>query len=241
MSTITVCEPVTKPACFALEAAHQNALLQAVFHRADTVLGAQDELSPHGAAGLATKGLAAYRNNGRLNASRAMALMFPAVHMLLGEDDFDAVTKLHWLAHPPSRGDWSQYGADFGNWLAHENPGGVLNALPFLPDLARLDDALSRAQDAANASTELATLALLEQDPATVRVVLHPSVAELTLGYELTAFREALLQGVLPPTLPNPPSCAGAGDAFVVLARPQWRAVATPVRLFFKHMMLPSL
>jgi hypothetical protein len=167
-----------------IEAAHQDALMQAVFRRSDEVIGAASTIA---------EGLSNYRNNGSLNASRAMSLMFPTVFKLLGEDDFYPMAKRHWLAQPPQRGDWSQYGEGFGNWLAAHNPGGVVDALPFLPDLARLDDALSRCQDAPDAITDLSSLALLEQDPATLRMVLHPSVAVLTLHHGVLAFRAAVL------------------------------------------------
>jgi hypothetical protein len=188
--------------------------MQALFRRSDAVAGAAKPLDV---------GLASYRNNGSLNASRAMSLMFPAVYALLGEDDFYSLARLHWLAQPPQRGDWSQYGADFGDWIADNNPGGVLNALPFFPDLARLDDALSRCQDAANATPDSSTLALLEQDPATLRIVLHPSVGVLDSAYELVNYRVALLQGGTPAA----PQCVACN---AVIARLDWRATATPIK-----------
>lgn len=193
-----------------LEATHQDAMLSALYRRSDKLLGAA---TPY------EQGLAAYRNNGSLNAARAMAVMFPAVYALLDEDDFYPLARLHWLAQPPTQGDWSQYGAGFGDWIAAHNPGGVLDALPYLPDLARLDDALSRCQDALNATADLSTLALLEQDPATVCMVLHPSVKALALNYDIAPYRTALLKGE---TLPQPQQIA----CNVVIARQDWRAMA---------------
>ena len=192
------------------EAALQNAFLHALFRQDDSV---QTELSHF------DQGMAAYRNNGSANAARAMALMFPAVHALLGEDDFYPLAQLHWLAHPPQRGDWSQYGSDFGNWLAISNPGGVLDALPFLPDLAHLDLALSRCQDSADASADLATLALLEHNPATLLMRLHPSVAVVDLAYDVIGFRHAVLAAS---TLTAPVHT----PCFAMLVRQNWRAHA---------------
>jgi Putative DNA-binding domain len=194
----------------AVEAAHQATLMQALFRRSDTVAGAAQPMDV---------GMTAYRNNGSLNASRAMSLMFPAVYALLGEEDFYPLAQLHWLAQPPQHGDWAQYGGEFGNWLAAENPGGVVDALPFLPDLARLDDALSRCQDAADAPAQLSTLALLEQDPSTLRMVLHPSVAVLTLGFDVLDFRQTVLAAT-PFTQPQPIT------SHVMVARDGWRAKA---------------
>jgi hypothetical protein len=196
------------------EAAHQNAFVQALFRRGDGGV--------HSKVTAFDQGIAAYRNNGSANAARAMALMFPTMQALLGEDDFATVARLHWLAQPPQRGDWSQYGSDFGNWLANANPGGILEALPFLPDLVRLDDALNRCQDAANATADLSTLALLEQDPASLRMVLHPSVSALELNYALLDFRQAVLAAT-PLTAPAPTR------NFVMLAREHWRAQAISI------------
>lgn len=190
------------------EAAHQTAFMQALFRRDDGVRSLVKSFDG---------GMAAYRNNGSANAARAMSLMFPAVHALLGEDDFYALARLHWLAHPPQRGDWSHYGAEFGSWIASTNPGDVLNDLPFLPDLARLDDALSRCQDAAEAQPDLSTLALLEQDPATLRMVLHPSVCVLSLDYALLDFRQTVLAA-------TPLSAPLQIATFVMIAREDWRA-----------------
>lgn len=195
------------------EAAHQNAFLQAVFRRSDTLLGIA---SPSDA------GLAVYRSNASANAIRALTLMFPALHALLGAADFAQLARRHWLAVPPARGDWSQYGAHLGDWIAATNPGEVLAELPFLPDLARLDDALSRCQDAADALPDLATMALLEGDPSLLRMVLHPSVALLRTEYELVAFRESVLTAA--------PLTAPAQQAsHVVLARQGLRAKACSV------------
>jgi Putative DNA-binding domain len=201
-----------------IEALHQTAFLQAVFRQSDSITGAAQPLDV---------GLASYRNNGSLNASRAMSLMFPAVYALLGEDDFYPLARMHWLAQPPQRGDWSQYGADFGDWIADNNPGAVLNALPFLPDLARLDDALSRCQDATNAAADLSTLALLEQDPATLRIVMHPSVGVLDSAYDVASYRAALMQRRAPELEPEP---ARRAACVTVIARLDWRATATSIK-----------
>jgi hypothetical protein len=195
------------------EAAHQAAFMHALFRRDDGLSRLVQSFAG---------GIAAYRNNASANAARAMALMFPAVHALLGEDDFYALARLHWLAHPPQRGDWSQYGAEFGNWLASANPGNVLDDLPFLPDLARLDDALSRCQDAADAQADLSTLARLEQDPATLRMVLHPSVSVLRLDYALLDFRQTVLAAA-------PLSAPLQTTNFVMIAREDWRAQAVSI------------
>ncbi len=233
----------------------QNALLNAVFRRSDVVqtmcssLGQTPESAASPAAtgsasmacegGVVSVGLQAYRNSGALNAIRAVSLLFPAVHAVLGEDDFASLARLYWLACPPQCGDWSQYGGDFGDWMAQHNPGAVLDALPFLPDLARFDNALASCQDAANATPDLGTLALLEQDPATVTLVLHPSVSILHSAYDLCAYRIAVL-GAAAMTEPtaHAESIPARGSSHpahpmrqasnIVVARHGWRAVGTP-------------
>lgn len=202
------------------EAAYQNALLAALFGGQSSLVGVDDAT--------AAQGLAIYQNNGALNAIRALSLMFPSVHALLGEDDFAGLARLYWRARPPTRGDWSQYGVDFGSWVADQNPGGVVTQLPFLPDLLRLDDALTRCQDAPDATADLSTLALLEGDPAQLRLVLHPSVNVLSSAYDLVDYRKAILDSSAPESaaMLTP---TGQQTKHIQIVRQGWRAVATRV------------
>jgi Putative DNA-binding domain len=217
------------------EAAHQNALIKAVFSRADTLAGFQEK-----DAAAFEAGLAVYRNSASLNAAQAMALIFPAVSALLGEADFYPLAQKHWLAHPPEAGDWSQYGSDFGDWMAAMNPGGVLDALPFLPDLARLDLALTRCQDAADAHADLSTLALLEQDPSKLQAMLHPSVSVLTLGYDVLALRQAVLTQT-PPALRLPLPTPVPLDNHLLITREHWRAKACALDAATAHFIKQCL
>jgi hypothetical protein len=124
---------------------------------------------------------------------RAMAQLFPSIHAFLDEDDFSQLVQLYWREIPPQRGDWGQYGSDFAEWLATNNPGGIVTALPYLPDLARLDLALSHCQNDTDATTDLSTLALLAGDSNKLKLILHPSVAILTLDYLVLPFQQAAL------------------------------------------------
>jgi hypothetical protein len=178
------------------ETLYQNSLLASIFNP-DKALsdGASDGLIPLPYASTA-QGLAAYHNNGAANAVNALASMHPSVRRFLGESDFYHLSKGYWLAHPPSKGDWSQHlaahGYCLGDWIARSNYGGIASALPFLADLARLDDALSTAQDTLDSLFDSASLNFLTQDASTLRIKLMPAVSLLSLDYELITLRTAL-------------------------------------------------
>jgi Putative DNA-binding domain len=183
------------------EQQYQNALLATVFGKPEKSSDPFNTCRATQRASL-SQGLAVYHNNGAANAVRALASLHPAVQACLGEGDFYAVAKAFWLNNPPTRGDWAQHtaahGFDFGAWLASSNYGGVLTALPFLADLARLDDAIGTAQDVADIPTNLASLSLLDQDPSGLYFQLHPSVGLLHMDYDVLDFRHNLLAENVP-------------------------------------------
>lgn len=158
------------------EAQVQNDFLSALFRRNPTIAGAR---------ALHSNSLQAYRGNLAASVERALAAMYPSVLRWLGVDDFDALAQLHLTAHPPQRGDWAQYGHRFSNWLQDTNPGGVVTALPFLPDLAALDSAKYRCEAAADASLEASSLPLLASDAGQLQLVFHPAVALLSVEFSV--------------------------------------------------------
>jgi hypothetical protein len=152
------------------EAQAQSDFLSALFRRSPAIAGA---------TALHASSLQAYRGNLSASVERGLAAMHPSVLRLLGADDFDALAQRHLAAHPPQRGDWAQYGSDFSHWLRRVNPGGVVSALPFLPDLAALDAAMYRCEAAADVGLDAVSLQLLAGDAGQLRLVFHPAVALL--------------------------------------------------------------
>jgi Putative DNA-binding domain len=122
-----------------------------------------------------TAGLRAYRANAGAAAERALAAACPTVQQLMGEDSFAALARALWHHAPPDRGDLAQWGADLPAFLAADP---ALSGEPYLADVARVDLALHRAESAADAALDPATLQrLAEHPPETLRLRLAPGAA----------------------------------------------------------------
>ena len=66
----------------------------------------------------------------------ALALTYPAIQRLVGEDFFAQVAREFILADPPRAALLTGYGAGFPDFLASYR---LLDGLPYLPDVARLE------------------------------------------------------------------------------------------------------
>ncbi len=153
------------------------------------------------------RGLRAYRGNARATAARALAVAFPTVAALLGDETFNAVAAGHWQSHPPSCGDLAQFGADFASALGAD---AQLADLPYLADVARLDWAVHRCAGAADPPTEVAGLALLaEADPAGLRLRFCPGLGLLRSAWPLVSIWLAH---------PLPDHCASTTDRAALMA-----------------------
>ena len=96
------------------------------------------------------RGLAVYTANAAVNAERALAARYPTVQAMLGEETFVPMARAFWRQHPPSRGDLAQWGDALPAFLAAAPQ---LAELPYLADVARLDNAVTQAEGAADAAT----------------------------------------------------------------------------------------
>jgi hypothetical protein len=157
---------------FATEAERQQRLLRALWSRGDEVpIGGWLRESP----ARALRGLAAYRNNGRALAERALAAAFPTVAALVGVETFALVAGAHWQAAPPTVGDLARFGDRFAAALAADPQ---LAEVPYLGDVARLEWALHRAEHAADDDAPPEGLEqLADADPAALAIGLRAGVA----------------------------------------------------------------
>lgn len=121
--------------------------------------------------------LAIYRNAVAANYRNAMRASYPVVCALTGEPFFHAAVDAFVAAHPSAGGDLNVYGDAFPSFIAGYPHA---RALPYLPDVARLEWALDEAMRApdreADPEAVLATLAATPPDaiPA-LRGSLDPS------------------------------------------------------------------
>lgn len=145
--------------------AQQQAFVDALLGRAD---------SPPELTG-GERGLAAYRNNQRVLAAQALAVPYTRLREALGEGEFAVMAWSFWRTHPPAGGDLGEWGDALAAFLierAGEDSG--------LPDLARLDWAVHRAERAADAELDALSLNLLgTATPEDLWLQLRPGVAVL--------------------------------------------------------------
>ena len=152
------------------------AALQTDFARAllDPERAVPDALTSH-TARHPQKRFAVYRNNVVVSLVNALCAKFPATERIVGEDFFKAMARNFVAAHPPRSKILHTYGDDFGDFISSFEPAAEL---PYLPDVARLEAARTRAYHAADAQP-LAPADFSNIDPqsvGTLRVTLHPSL-----------------------------------------------------------------
>lgn len=111
-------------------AAFQQAFAQAI-------IGAPDAQAPAPVSAIAAQpGFAVYRNTVIKGCIDALQANYPAVARLTGEEWFRAVAAVYVRTAPPDDPVMMHYGASFAAFLARFEPA---KALPYLPDVARLD------------------------------------------------------------------------------------------------------
>lgn len=131
-----------------------------------------------------------YRANVLANLGGALAATYPVVRRLVGAAFFEEAARRHALAIPSTSGDLDRYGATFPAFLAaYEHA----SALPYLPDVARLEWALHECGQAADARP-LDVTALARVAPGSegsVRVAMHPAVRLVASRHPILSIWEA--------------------------------------------------
>jgi hypothetical protein len=154
---------------------------EALRHIVDGTIAAADRLS-------------IYRNNSAATLVGALRLAYPAVEKLVGPEFFEGAARVFIERHPPHTAYLNDYGAELADFL------GAFPAaagLEYLPDIARLEWAVSMALNGPDAPT-LAPAALAGLAPSEhgrVRFVPHPSVRLLCVRYPADAIWRAVLSG----------------------------------------------
>jgi hypothetical protein len=102
-----------------------------------------------------------YRNTVYAGLTGVIAARYPAVQKLMGEKLFQAATRLFVVERPPSSPVLLEYGEDFPAFLAELE---LIDDMPYLVDVARLDWLMHTARHAAD-TTPLDVQALADIDP----------------------------------------------------------------------------
>ncbi len=128
------------------------------------------------------KRFAVYRNNVLASLIDVLRDKFPVVDALVGTDFFTGMARAYIMAEPPSSPILALYGDRFGDFIARFEPA---RELPYLPDVARLEEMRLRAYHAADAASlgpeDFAALSGGQLDEIIVR--LHPSVGLMTSDF----------------------------------------------------------
>lgn len=116
-----------------------------------------------------------YRNNVTVGLSGALAETFPAVRRLVGDDFFRAMAIAYARAEPPRSPVMAVYGAGFADFVARFEPA---MGLPYLADVARIEQAWVEAYHAADAAPldPAAFIGLAPEALPHLRLRLHPSL-----------------------------------------------------------------
>lgn len=167
----------------------QRALRRSLVERDDGDAAAY--IRPDGVA--AAYRLSIYRNTFYGTLTNALRLSYPALHRLVGADFFEASAQKFIEAQPPRGAYLDEYGAGFPEFLA-QFP--AATSVPYLPDVARLEWAVSCALHAPDAAPlDVAALcAVGEGDHDRVRFVPHPSVSLMRASYPVDTILHTVLE-----------------------------------------------
>jgi Putative DNA-binding domain len=160
----------------------------------------------------APKRFSVYRNNVASSLTRALEASFPTVRKLVGDEFFAAMAVVFLRAHPPTSRMLMVYGAEFPAFLEGFPP---VRHLGYLPDVARLDQAMRESYHAADSKAldEAAFQRMVGADLAGLRLTLAPSLRLVRSAWPIVAIWAANTEG-------GPPPRAGAEDAIVL--RPEF-------------------
>jgi uncharacterized protein (UPF0276 family) len=166
---------------------------------------------------------ALYRGNQSATWHKTLALAYPVVLALVGEEFFGGLARAYGRAQPSDNPDLNHFGARFGTFL-RDFPHAA--QLPYLPDLAALEWALHRAHYAPQANglsaAQLAAIAPEQIEEATFR--LHPAVQLLASKWAIVPLWLAHQPGS---DVAFPEEMAAPSQMLV--ARPQWQSVVLPL------------
>jgi hypothetical protein len=153
-----------------------------------------------------------YRNNVAASLTEALRQAFPVIERLLGSEYFTALANMFWHAHPPTSRRMMLYGAEMPRFLATFPP---LAHLPYLPDVAKLEQALRIAYHAADAAPIAADrLGGLAPDTfLAAKLTFAPAVQLITSGHPILSIWQANTKTDAPPL--------AAGPQSVLILRPQ--------------------
>lgn len=171
--------------------------------------------------GPAPKRFSVYRNNVASSLTRALEASFPTVRKLVGDKFFGAMAVVFLRAHPPKSRMLMLYGDEFPGFLEGFPP---VAHLGYLPDVARLDQAMRESYHAADsrALPEAEFQRLIGAEIVGLRLQLAPSLRLVRSRWPVVSIWAANHAG-------GPKPVAVAEDALVL--RPEFDPQPHPLPL----------
>lgn len=177
-------------------------------------------------------GVRAYRRNAHAGAVRALAGAYPVVQAVVGEEGFHALAAALWRDHPPTQGDWGEWGDALPDWLVRNAPWPELG---YLPDLAQLEWAVHQASRAADDPAQ--TLpdglnVLADTDPDQISAQWRDGACVVCSAWPVVSMWHAHQPD---PANPSPERLVAVGEALkhrraesALVWRPGWRVEVVP-------------
>lgn len=137
--------------------------------------------------------LGIYRNTYLVTLNKALCATYPAVGKLVGQEFLEGAVAAFVEENPPRTGYLNDYGGEFGDFLAGFAPAA---SLPYLPDVARVEWAISAAANAPDAPVldMLALASLGADEQARLRLTPHPSLRMVRASHDADLIRRAVLE-----------------------------------------------
>lgn len=133
-------------------------------------------------------GINVYQNNLKANAERALAITYPSVKTIIGDENFRYATTQYLHEFFKSTADWGLWGEHLADFLAQQT---LIESLPYLPDIARLDWALHQSYRAKNSESNINSFYLLEQEgSANLRFELADGLFVISSPFPIIAIRD---------------------------------------------------
>jgi Putative DNA-binding domain len=134
----------------------------------------------------APKRFSVYRNNVAGSLTRALEASFPTVRKLVGEEFFAAMAGIFLRSHPPQSRMLVLYGDAMPEFLSQFPP---VAGLGYLPDVARLDQAMRESYHAADSAPlgEAEFQRLIGEDISLLRLRLTPSLRLVRSGWPVVS------------------------------------------------------
>lgn len=137
--------------------------------------------------------LAIYKNNVYTQLIAALRDSYPAVHRLTGAEFFRFAATEYLMAHPPRSPTLLAYGENFPRFLDEFEPA---SSVPYLPDVARLEQLYLESYHAAEAMPlpRSAFAKYLSEGTARPDLRLHPSARLMTSPFPVSRIWEVNVQ-----------------------------------------------